>query len=572
MNRVKNAVLCLLAIWSILPPAKAQETGRTTESEVKLEQLFIEAHRERLLGHFDEAEKLFQSVLKSDRHNAAAAYELGRLYDLNEDYQKALQYAKQAVEFDASNDWYHKFLADIYQKTGSYHDAAQIYADLVGQHPNDDYLYYKWAYLLVQANETTRAIKVYEDLEKRIGLNEDLIRRKHTLFLGLGDTQQAEAELLRLVEAFPENTDYLHLLAGFYGQIEEFDKEKETYQRILQLDPNDGKATLALARSNRQSQDDYHYLQSLKAIFIKPEVSIDDKIKQLFPFVQKIVDTGDQQLGQVALELADILEQVHPQEAKAFALYGDLLYHTGQRREAIKKYRQTLELDDTVYLVWEQLLFAYAEEGEYQALVEAAEEALVIFPNQATMYYLAGMGYGKIGKHRDAIGLLEQALLMAGRNQLLQFQAQALLGAEYHEVGQDAKSIKAFEQALQIRPLDAAVLNNFANSLAQRGEDLDRAAELIDQALKLQPDKAEYLSTKGWVLYKKKDYSAAREVFERALSQGGDEDPLILEHFGDLLYQLQETDQALLYWQQAQEKGSDAPLLEKKIANKQLYE
>ena len=121
-------------------------------------------------------------------------------------------------------------------------------------------------------------------------------------------------------------------------------------------------------------------------------------------------------------------------------------------------------------------------------------------------------------------------------------------------------------------PLDAAVLNNFANSLAQRGEDLDRAAELIEQALKLQPDKAEYLSTKGWVLYKKKDYSAAREVFERALSQGGDEDPLILEHFGDLLYQLQETDQALLYWQQAQEKGSDAPLLEKKIANKQLYE
>ena len=86
------------------------------------------------------------------------------------------------------------------------------------------------------------------------------------------------------------------------------------------------------------------------------------------------------------------------------------------------------------------------------------------------------------------------------------------------------------------------------------------------------PKQAEYLFTYGWVLYQMKDYKKAREWMEKALRNGGDKDPRMLEHYGDVLYQLNETAQAIEYWRQARQQGSDSELLEKKIADKKLYE
>ena len=46
--------------------------------------------------------------------------------------------------------------------------------------------------------------------------------------------------------------------------------------------------------------------------------------------------------------------------------------------------------------------------------------------------------------------------------------------------------------------------------------------------------------------------------------------PTILEHYGDVLFQLGQEAEAVQYWQKAQEKGNKSPLLEKKIMDKKL--
>ena len=61
-------------------------------------------------------------------------------------------------------------------------------------------------------------------------------------------------------------------------------------------------------------------------------------------------------------------------------------------------------------------------------------------------------------------------------------------------------------------------------------------------------------------------------IYNKALSNGGIELPLILDHYGDILFQLKETEEAVKYWQKALDKGSDSPLLEKKIADRTIYE
>ena len=88
----------------------------------------------------------------------------------------------------------------------------------------------------------------------------------------------------------------------------------------------------------------------------------------------------------------------------------------------------------------------------------------------------------------------------------------------------------------------------------------------------LVPNKPLYQHTYGWILYKQEDYEMAERWLKKAVDFGGSNTPYILEHYGDVLFQLGKTSDAVEYWQQAQQKGGNSPLLEKKIADKKLYE
>ncbi len=567
MYRIATILFLGMLLWGRLP---AQE--RISESELQIQMRFIDANREKLLGNYDKAIPLLEEILKDDDQNDAAAYELARVYDLQEDYEKAVRYARQAIDLAPANDWYKVFLAEIYQKMGRNEEAADLYADLVKAHPENDGYYFRRAYFLVRADKITDAVKVYDELERRIGINEELIRRKHALYLGVGDTKNAGKELERLIRAFPSNLEYQHLLASFYEQIGDSGNAEDVYRNILAADPNDVKARLALAGVPRSDSDEIRYIESLRPIFEKEDVNIDLKIGKIMPFIQKVADTGDRALAGAALDLSAILERVHPDDAKSFSVSADLLYYSGQRRQAIEKYRQTLQLDETVYLVWQQLLTCYLEEKDYRNLARTAENALDVFPNKAFNYYVLGIADASQGQYDDALASLEQALLMVGNDGQLQLQVQSQLGNVYAAMERFSESDKAYDAALALNPKDPLVLRTYAYQLAQRTAQLDKAEEMAKMVNQLQPSNPHNQHIYGWVLYRKKKYNDARKWIGQALEDGGADDPEILEHYGDVLFQLNDSEGALSYWVKAQENGSTSKLLEKKINDKQLYE
>jgi predicted negative regulator of RcsB-dependent stress response len=69
-----------------------------------------------------------------------------------------------------------------------------------------------------------------------------------------------------------------------------------------------------------------------------------------------------------------------------------------------------------------------------------------------------------------------------------------------------------------------------------------------------------------------KDYKNAKEWIGKALKNGGETSPTILEHYGDILFQLGDVDGATNYWTQALDNGGKSEFLEKKIADRKLYE
>lgn len=513
------------------------QPGTTTEAEVNAQKIFIEANKEKILENYEMAVSLFKEVLKTDPRNHAAAYELARVYDVLDNDEKALSSIKIAVGLQPENMWYKLFLADVYDKASKYDGAADIYKQMIDKHPDVEYHYFKHAYYLVKDNKVDDAIKVYNLIEKNFGTNEEVSRRKHSLYLGNGDKKNAAKELEKLIATDPERLKYHHLLADFYNSTGDKDQAKAVYTRILKIDPKDAKAKLALAGDQATQGNDIAYLTSLESVFLQKDEDIDIKIKAFMPYILKVGESKDEAFKTKAIELGRILTEIHPDEAKAYSVYGDLQNQAGDSKSALEAYEKTITLNKGVYSVWEQMLFILAEDYNMEKMRSVSESGMDVFPNNSKLYYFNGIANTELENHSEASSVLEQAVLMSGKNV----------------------------------DLKVDILSRLARSYALQGK-AEKANKKIDKALELKPNDFRAQEAKGFVLCKSKEYKPALEWYEKSLKNGGQSNFEVVENYGDLQYLMGNKDQAFEHWQKSKVLGGKSDRLNKKLISKELVE
>jgi len=482
-NRTLQTIYILLVSILLSNNLLAQAPKTVPEKEVNVQKIFIDATKDKLLGKYEEAIVLYKEVLKLDKDNHAAAYEMARLYEVLDKDEKALTSIKMATALEPNNDWYKMLLSDLYHKNNKNKEAAEIYEQLATANPTSEFFYSKWAYYLISAKEIDKGIKVYNDYEKKFGVTEEVVRKKHALYLGQGNPKKAEAELKKLIKRFPRAVEYHHLLAGFYTQTGQDDKALETYNTILELDPENAKAKIAIAGNNKSGNNDIMYLTSLIPVFEKQDVDIDLKIKELFPYINKVAVTEDDELKVATLNLAKILSEVHPEEAKSFSIYGDLLYYTGNTEDAVSKYKKTIELDKTVFTVWEQLMYIYHEKEDMESLLNITNDAIDLFPNKSKAYYFSGIANGYLNKNAEAISIYKQALMMSAKNPRLKLDILTKLGQSYLKTKKYDKAKKSLEDALDMNPKDPYALEYYGDVLMATGKK-EKAIEQWKAAVK----------------------------------------------------------------------------------------
>lgn len=399
------------------------------ESEVKKQSAFLEAEKERLLGHWDKAVEAYKTFLFDNPDVDAAWYGLSRTYTAQKDMVNAFDAISKAVALSPDNQWYLLYQAELYENNGRNRDAVETYETLIKRFPQTPEFYQKLAYLAVLNEDPKRGLKALDKLEKIIGIHQDNIAKKHLIYVGLGDNKRAAEEYLKLADAYPSNEKYRYQLADFYERIGDQKNAIKTWEDIARRFPGDPIAKLALAQ--QPGGTDIQYLNSIRPVFADPKVSIDSKIKELMPFLSKIEGGKDPALAENLLALGALLEQAHPDDPKAWSVSGDLLYLNNQNTEALEKYRQCLKLNPGVFSVWDNMLNILRLQKNYAETEKEAEKALDYFPNQpkAYLHYAAA---AIAMRHFDAaIPPLNQAQIMAGKD--------ALLLAEIFELQGDAQ-------------------------------------------------------------------------------------------------------------------------------------
>mgnify|MGYP000046420297 CR=1 FL=1 len=154
----------------------------------------------------------------------------------------------------------------------------------------------------------------------------------------------------------------------------------------------------------------------------------------------------------------------------------------------------------------------------------------------------------------------------------MKIQYYSQLGEAYRNIGDHDKSDYFFEKALELEPENIMVSNNYSYYLSLRGEKLDRAHELIKNAIEKEPNSAVYLDTYAWVLFKLEKYDKAEKNIKRAIRNSTSDDPEVLEHYGDILFKNGKTKKALKQWKRSRAAGNDSEELKFKIQHQKFPE
>lgn len=143
-------------------------------------------------------------------------------------------------------------------------------------------------------------------------------------------------------------------------------------------------------------------------------------------------------------------------------------------------------------------------------------------------------------------------------------------GIEFSRRGRNEVAREAYELALEYDPNEGWACNNLGYMLLEARRDLDRADELLTRASALLPDEIPVLDSLGWLRYVQgrfhdvKDEQTGEIVMEGAVSllrraaesEYGQQSAVILDHYGDALWQVGQVEDAQRQWRAARDRAA----------------
>lgn len=576
---MKKRYLAYIAVVSILATscgttkkqvtsqaAKAPETkeaGISEDDRNEFEYTFIEALKQKMIGNQKAAVALFSKCLEINPNSSSAMFELAKIHVSNGDQTSSSLLLEKAINIDPTNKWYKLLLAQMYQQGKQYQKAADIYKQLHDQNPDDlEYLYMNAA-LLSSAQKFDQSIEAYDELEKKVGINDQISVEKQQIYQAAGKKKEALAELQKLIDSNPQEPRYYGLMADYYLSEKDDVNALKYYNKILEIDPDNGFVMFSLTSYYRSKENKEKAWEYIRKGFQNKSVEVDTKI-QYYVMISSEPDKPfftDEQVG----ELVNILVQTNGDDYRVYTVYAEYLISKRKLAEAREQLRKVLETNKDNYAIWERMLMVSNDLLDFKSVYTDAEKAIELFPNQPILYGLRAVACLQLEKYTEAIKILDEGDAYVLDNKPIKIQFDLYRAEANYKLDKVEEAFKAFDNVIQLDPENWLAMNNYAYYLSVRNENLEKAEELSSKAVRANPDNSTYLDTYAWVLFMRKNYTLAKFYMESAIKNGGDKNGVIVEHYGDILIMLGEKDAAVEQWKKALTLGDGTKFIGEKI-------
>ena len=540
----------------------------TKEELRKAEMYHAEAEKYFILEDFAKSFVLYQRSLELDPNNATAYFKISQIYFQSNEIEKAVFNVKRAITLDDTNKYFYLQLANIYTKKSDFKEASAVYETMIAKCKKTSEYLFELAALYIYQDNVDKALEIYSRIEERFGINEQVIAQKQKLYLKQSNLDAAIAEGQKLIEAYPGEERYVLMLVEILSSNNKVDEAIPYLEELLVTNPDNSRALLMLADIHRKKGNTEKSNIYLNKAFSKKDLDIAPKIQVLAGFTMKL---PNEELEVLAKSLSAKVIEAHPDDYRGYEAGGDLEMRLSNDSLALNVYKKALELGSSNFNTWQNVLQLEVKLEKYEDAITDGEQALELFPNQAGICWFLGTAYLVEKDYEAAADVLERGKKLSIANDEMKSYFNAQLGDTYNNLKKHKKSDEAYEAALAYNPDNDHVLNNYSYFLSLRKEKLELARKMSTKLVERNPADPTFLDTHAWVLYMCGDYKEARVFIEKAID-GDDISGTLFEHYGDILFKLGEVDSAVMQWQKAKGMDETSELIDKKIADRKLYE
>ena len=539
----------------------------TEEQKLDYDHDFIEGTKFKMFGNLPDAANLLTRCVEVNPYDAAAHYQLAEIYATVEDQKNALRYARLAARYNPKNEWYQLQLANLYMAEKKIDSAIVVYRQVVETKPDNIEHRNNLATLYLEKNEYRKALKELGKIEKTYGFTEDVAIAKYRVYSKKKDVKATEAVLKKGIKKYPDELRFYGLLAELYSMTGREKEARENYTKLLEVDPENAIGYISMIEFYKDYGNDIRALEEMQRMYdmktIDPDLKVelylhlssdsvffrnhyqkmDDLIKQLF---EKYPDNF-----RVRIVNADRnLREKNFEGAK-----DDLLFITGRVQ--------------TNYFLWEQLFYLLNLLQDNETLYKSIATALQYFDDRYLFHFFHGLSASMLKKYDEAIPAYRRTIEFLKKEKEpdrdVELQTYVFLGEACNNQKLFEESDDAFEKALAIVPNNPLILNNYSYYLSLREEKLETAEKYIKHCIAMEPNSSTFLDTYGWVLYKLGRVDEAIIMIEKAMKNGGNDNPEIVDHMCELLCVSGRTDEAYHICKYAIELNNSKETVEEKM-------
>ena len=174
---------------------------------------------------------------------------------------------------------------------------------------------------------------------------------------------------------------------------------------------------------------------------------------------------------------------------------------------------------------------------------------MITDPNYKILYDVANI-YKNFEKYSISISYYNEVLSKLDKNTETYADTLYRRGSSFERLKDYSKSDRDLLESLSIIENDPYVLNYLAYSWLERNYNLDISIDMLIKAHKQKKDNPYITDSLGWAYYLKGEFETAEKYMVNAL-QLKPNDPVIMDHYGDILWKLKRKLEARYLWSNA---------------------
>ena len=562
MRKIAYTLLWALFVLIFCPAGlSGQDLPKQTDL-FKSDSCIIEAQRSYNYHDAEKVRSLCRQALQYNPANDAAFYLMAKVDLVENKLQPAEMNLRQAVALDSNNYYYAATLGAVYMQNTDVTEAIRIFEKLVNKYPTKRDPYTNLINIYLPRGQQDRAMVLADRLEKAVGPNDISTMTRFKIYSGQNDAQKA-IEVLEEADARTPSELYETYIAELLESQGKDSLAIVYYDKALRNDPQCIPALFGKMEVYRRNGNHALYLGYLKSFLENPEV--DPSIKK--QHVESVMELPvyKQRYAKEMSKCLDALSRAHPSDSSIAISSAMFMARSGESELAMNALERTLKYYPTDYYIRSNIIsFLYSRE-DWTRLELFTDSTMAVVPEQnKDLFQFKGIAQYNQGKLDQAIETLlsQEKNLRKEKDTATLLQIYSFVGDIYHQKNDNKSAYKFYKKALKMDPRNAPVLNNYAWYMATgtpRG-DLNKALQMSKITVDDNPSESTYLDTYGWILYLMGEKEQAKKYLQQAVAFDGGESTVLMEHYADVLYDLQEFDLAFIYYEKALKRALDNTL------------